>query len=155
MPSRSSTSEQPLDMPVGSRLLRRVGDLGVGRTEAHLRAQRQLRIAQLVLPGRSSGPDHRVAVPQGLPEAVMDPPHKPAGPAGGHRDDASGHPAQLQCLDCGGDGVQLLRLPVPEEVVGEVQLHPVGCAGRRRCVHGGAALLCAEHGEQEHHLVGS
>ncbi|BAH91853.1 Os02g0695800, partial [Oryza sativa Japonica Group] len=74
-----------------------------------------------------------------------------------HRRDslnATGDGCELQLLAALWYHLQFLRVPVPEEVVGEVQLHSLCRTRRWRGFHGGAAVLLTIHGEPEHRLVG-
>ncbi|KAG0474765.1 hypothetical protein HPP92_014451 [Vanilla planifolia] len=84
----------------------------------------------------------------------MDPADKPPGSARGDGQYASGHSRELQCLDHRRNGVQFLRFQVQEEMVGKIQLHPLGGAGCGSRLHGSAALLQLEPKGLQFGLVG-
>ena len=154
LPGGSAAAQQPVDVPERSSILRRVRHLGARRAAAHLRPAGQLRRTQLVLPGRRPRARRRVAVPQEIPPPELDPTHQSARPAGRHGLHAPRHAAELHLLDRRRHLLQLLRLPLPQEMVAEIQLCALRRTRRRRCLHGRAPILRRRVGERQPRLVG-
>nr|ACN33416.1 unknown [Zea mays] len=145
---------QPLDVPHGPRVLRRVRHLGPHRPAQDLRRPRHLLGGQLVLPGRRRRAPPRVARAPGVPEPELDPARQHARAHRLHRHDAAGHRRQLHHVDHCRVPVGVRGLQVPASLVGAPQLPALWRARRWPGVHGRAHLPVLGLGERRPQLVG-
>lgn len=111
---------QPLDLPDGPHLLRRLRHLGPGGSPAHLRQPRDLPRRQLVLPRRRRRSPPRLVGGKGIPQPEMDPTYPHARSAWGHVHDAAGLRRELHELAHRRVSFWVCAVSVPAGVVAEV-----------------------------------
>uniref|UniRef100_A0A1D1ZJZ4 Uncharacterized protein n=1 Tax=Anthurium amnicola TaxID=1678845 RepID=A0A1D1ZJZ4_9ARAE len=145
---------QPLDLPQVPGHLRRLGDMGAHRPRPALRPRRAVQEPGVAVPGGGSAAGAGVGVEQVVPGAEVDTPGQHPGHLLRVRGDAAGYAHQHRDLAGHRHRVQLLRLPVPEGVVAEVQLRAVGGARCGDGLHGCAPVLRPAEREPEPELVG-
>lgn len=117
-----SAKEQPMDMPDGSGLLRRVGHMGPCWAQEDIWEPRRVWKREPVLRRRCGGAAARLARPQGLPGEEMDKADKHAGADRRHGNDATGLGRELHDLDNRWIHLRLRCLQAPARLVEAVQL---------------------------------